>query len=53
MKLNNVTPEEWDEAFKKDNARKKREWDRKLKRKIDKQAKNKPKKPMPEGVDCE
>ena len=53
MKLNNVTPEEWDEAFKKDNARKKREWERKLKRKTDKQAENKPKKPMPEGVDCE
>jgi hypothetical protein len=26
MKLNDSTPEEWDEAFEKDNARKKREW---------------------------
>jgi len=52
MKLNNVTPEEWDEAFKRDNARKKRELDKAFEDLIDKwekkvkQAKNKPKKPM-------
>jgi len=46
MKLNDATPEEWDEAFKRNNDRKKREWDNKLESGVDEQDKTKPKKPM-------